>query len=895
MSSSSSSSTTTIKQSTHVHHLVIIDKDLYENGHFIQSIKKNFDFNIELQTDIISSSSSTDLIDNNNDTKNDNQHDVIIIEDNVNNNTTESSLSSSSSLNNGKNILYISNSFEGPLFQHLISQRKPIISDIVVEYCIENRMSLPLPKNPLYNYLMKDFVICFSVHDKRKMRKTNDYLNLIRYMSGQSRKDMKSGRSFERTHLIESKTDSDNYNLAVIYNLPILCKEWIDHVWEHRREIHFNPNDENILAKYRLKPLTDLRIALYNFLPKEIAEKTKSIIEYGGYSISFCESNNTTHLVIKDQSEVDCQEIMDKYSNLPKFIVSELWLEKSLQTNYRQPEEEFLLNLPLIENKCNSSPMMAHHDCSLKNSILSSPNFDKSFDESFIAADKNDLKKQAITQELYQTEFNYVTILKDILKIFSDPLKNHRFPGELPNEIELKTIFGGLPPIIDVHEKILNELEPVVKNWKAENEIGKIFQKHKQDFLTVYPQYVNFYEKTKEMIEQCVKKYPRFKSFLKASQESHECRKQTFQELLINPIQRLPRIELYLRTLLNSTDQLHPDHKLLNDALETIISVNKVINLGKKKIEGQMELFELMNDIEDCPATLLSANRHFIAKCDVKLLLEKDGIDDYEQQHIRKLENNVFTLLLFTDCILLCKKRIVTRTTSLKDRANIPMSASKKSKKTYRFIETIELSALKCIINEFEEADLDPVYLDAFALFVSYESRYFHTYPFIVKDVAMKKDKFIEELVNAYEQSVKQSLSDDNDNNDDIVVVDEDIQFLKKGNIHAIDFDYLILLARSLNKSKYVFKRTKERLNRKLSLRRGTSNLLSASLDNISSSTLVSPSSSRLSRVFNFNFFTPKELNHAAADNFSLPSTPIPRKKYYKGAATDLYRPKKID
>lgn len=79
----------------------------------------------------------------------------------------------------------------------------------------------------------------------------------------------------------------------------------------------------------------------------------------------------------------------------------------------------------------------------------------------------------------------------------------------------MKTIFGGLPPIIDVHQKILDELEPVVKNWKAENEIGKIFQKHKQDFLTVYPQYVNFYEKTKEMIEQCVKKYPRFKSFLK--------------------------------------------------------------------------------------------------------------------------------------------------------------------------------------------------------------------------------------------------------------------------------------------------------------------------------------------------------------------------------------------
>ncbi|OTF83233.1 pebble-like protein [Euroglyphus maynei] len=336
--------------------------------------------------------------------------------------------------------------------------------------------SLPLPKNPLYNYLMKDFVICFSVHDKRKMRMTNEYLNLIRYMSGQSRKDMKSGRSFERTHLIESKTDSDNYNLAVIYNLPILCKEWIDHVWEHRREIHFNPNDKNILEKYRLRPFTDLRIALYNFTPKEIAEKTDQIIEYGGYSVSFYELN-TTHMVIKNQSEVDCDEIMEKYSTLPKFVVSELWLDKSIQTNYRQPEEDFSLNLPFNENKYNASPMTTN-DCSFKNSILNSPNFDKSFDESFIAADKNDLKKQAITQELYQTEFNYVTILKDIIKIFSDPLKNHRFPGELPNEIELKTIFGGLPPIIDVHEKILIELEPVVENWKAENEIGKIFQKH---------------------------------------------------------------------------------------------------------------------------------------------------------------------------------------------------------------------------------------------------------------------------------------------------------------------------------------------------------------------------------------------------------------------------------
>lgn len=39
-------------------------------------------------------------------------------------------------------------------------------------------------------------------------------------------------------------------------------------------------------------------------------------------------------------------------------------------------------------------------------------------------------------------------------------------------------MFSGLPPIIEVHDRILNDLEPVVQNWKAENEVGKIFQKH---------------------------------------------------------------------------------------------------------------------------------------------------------------------------------------------------------------------------------------------------------------------------------------------------------------------------------------------------------------------------------------------------------------------------------
>jgi hypothetical protein len=35
-----------------------------------------------------------------------------------------------------------------------------------------------------------------------------------------------------------------------------------------------------------------------------------------------------------------------------------------------------------------------------------------------------------------------------------------------------------LPPIIEVHEKVLSKLEQINKNWSEDNEIGKVFVEH---------------------------------------------------------------------------------------------------------------------------------------------------------------------------------------------------------------------------------------------------------------------------------------------------------------------------------------------------------------------------------------------------------------------------------
>ena len=67
------------------------------------------------------------------------------------------------------------------------------------------------------------------------------------------------------------------------------------------------------------------------------------------------------------------------------------------------------------------------------------------------------------------------------------------------------------------------------------------------EFGHCYPQFVNFFEASVETITRCDAKSPRFHAFLKINQAKKECGRQTLAELLINPVQRIPRIILLLQ------------------------------------------------------------------------------------------------------------------------------------------------------------------------------------------------------------------------------------------------------------------------------------------------------------------------------------------------------------
>ncbi|XP_058803281.1 protein ECT2 isoform X2 [Phymastichus coffea] len=332
--------------------------------------------------------------------------------------------------------------------------------------------------------------------------------------------------------------------------------------------------------------------------------------------------------------------------------------------------------------------------------------------------------------ELVQTESNYVGILSTIMTLFKEPLEDVDEKKEgLLNTTEAKIIFGNFPPIYEVHKKMLEELRFCATNWREDNSIGQIILKYSQDLLKAYPPYVNFFENTKEMLDQCDQNKPRFHAFLKVCQTKPECGRQSLKELMIKPVQRLPSISLLLNDILKHTDKKNSDHNALEQSLNSIKEVMTYINEDKRKTEGQLAMFDIFNEIDNCPPHLVSSHRSFIGKCDVQELSEGlSGRGDH------------LVLFLFTDTLEICKKRSKAFNSVKSPNTVNGLHTVKMSGKPYKHIKMLSLSTIKKVVDIRETDECRNV----FALMVrSNQELREKLYSFTITDEEVNKTNYL--------------------------------------------------------------------------------------------------------------------------------------------------------
>ncbi|XP_035205764.1 protein ECT2-like isoform X2 [Stegodyphus dumicola] len=634
--------------------------------------------------------------------------------------------------------IYILDEFEGDTYTSLHKAGQRILGPTtVMQYAKKNE---PLPNNirPLYTTSMKNLVISFSGF--RVKEELNAMVVLIHHMGGTIRKDFNISKT---THLVATSAakGGEKYKYAASFGVPIMTSEWIYQTWARRRDANCNATDDELM-QYKLLPFAGCKLAFIGYQGDEEKHMIEVSVKNGGEVVQPTDPS-CTHIVVEDGSSVNCSEYDHKVH-----IIKNEWFWASIQIEAKAEERIYVFQNPNTTTSSSSFIMpvrgnkrkrlesvarqLAVEGCdyfsinsdvkrksditgkmSLSGSYLDatlSPDksldisADASFDKALIKSPPLDMRtltaRQQVCFELYQTESNYVGILNTIITVFKEPLEHpEQIGGPLLAPAEIKIIFGNLLPIYEIHQQIRNELANIINNWSEDHSIGNLILSHAPEFMKAYPPFVNFFEKTKVVLANCDSTKPRFHAFLKRCQSKPECGRQTLQELLIRPVQRLPSVILLLNDILKHTSKSSADHEALEKAIQALKDVMMHINEDKRKTEGQVEMFDIVNDIENCPPNLLSSHRKLVAKTDMQeitdLLLKKGG---------------PITMFLFTDVLEICKKRNKAAS-SLKSPGVVSISGTMKPQsKGYKHLDLLPLSHIKRVVDITETEDCKNVF-----------------------------------------------------------------------------------------------------------------------------------------------------------------------------------------
>ncbi|KAI3389544.1 hypothetical protein SNEBB_002844, partial [Seison nebaliae] len=173
-------------------------------------------------------------------------------------------------------------------------------------------------------------------------------------------------------------------------------------------------------------------------------------------------------------------------------------------------------------------------------------------------------KRRAIMAEMFQTEQSYVAALKTLTKI---SYELYRIGWDTAR---LEKLFNQIPEIWILHEHLKTSLFNRLEDYENDDTIGDIFirvnrQTHLIDAYLTFAWFHDVHRQEIEIIQDDME----FLQIVEKILKDHRNRL-GFRDLLIQPIQRIPRYELYLKDLLESTPVDHLDSLLIPKALEEL-------------------------------------------------------------------------------------------------------------------------------------------------------------------------------------------------------------------------------------------------------------------------------------------------------------------------------------
>ncbi|CAF1236085.1 unnamed protein product [Rotaria sordida] len=261
-------------------------------------------------------------------------------------------------------------------------------------------------------------------------------------------------------------------------------------------------------------------------------------------------------------------------------------------------------------------------------------------------------KRKAIAMQMYDTEKSYVEALKNLVTKYYLPMKDKTV---ISNDL-LNDIFYKIPEIHIHHTAFLISLSQKLSEWDNKQTVGDLLLQMftRTSVIETYTSFVNNYKTAQIAIRLC-RDSSSFNKFLEHQARDHRG-KLTLRDLIIQPVQRIPRYELYIKDFLKCTNLNHPDYQLLLKAQSEIHSLAEQIDQVQKDV-GSTELtvtnnsLEVVQDMIENLNDLVNADRYYI-RHDVVTFQSPSGL---------KKDRYIF---LFNDLVIItsCKRRSGTLT-----------------------------------------------------------------------------------------------------------------------------------------------------------------------------------------------------------------------------------------
>ncbi|XP_063928042.1 rac guanine nucleotide exchange factor JJ-like isoform X2 [Zophobas morio] len=209
-------------------------------------------------------------------------------------------------------------------------------------------------------------------------------------------------------------------------------------------------------------------------------------------------------------------------------------------------------------------------------------------------------RRKLIVEELCYTEGSYVSALATMIQIYAKPLLARADSSQpLLSKSEVTTIFHGVEDLHKSHVKVYAELKSRLANWRDETCISDIFMSMSPLF-SIYLDFVKNYSKALETLRTRRRQNVQFEEFIMDMQSTLKANYKRYglSDLLIMPIQRIPRYSLLLQALKKSTSRSHPDYQGLTSSIAIVDDIAMQVNEGQRHAENMEEFYNLLQRIK---------------------------------------------------------------------------------------------------------------------------------------------------------------------------------------------------------------------------------------------------------------------------------------------------------